>query len=175
MPERIAAEIATQRLILQRLDAGMEAPLQEVFVAAGDHFTTVTGRPTPDPDAAQRELRSAEAVEGREVLLIRLREGREPLGAVGFWERHPEPTIALLGMLIVDRRRRGEGFGREALQGVENALRERGIGELRTGVGAGDANRQAVLRALGFEPLDERRHVSLDRGRVMIALFRKVL
>ena len=150
-------------------------PAGALFEAAGDHFTTVTGRPEPDSDAARRELQSAEAAEGREVYLVRLRDGGEAVGAVGWWEAHPEPHVALLGMLLIDARRRREGLGREALQGVEAALRERGIGELRTGVGAGDRMRQEVLRALGFTPLDERKHVSLDRGRVMIALFRKTL
>ncbi|HEX6927334.1 MAG TPA: GNAT family N-acetyltransferase [Longimicrobiaceae bacterium] len=175
MAERIAAELITERLRLERLDPGQEEVLQAVFRAAGDHFTTVTGRPEPDPEAARRELRSAEEVEGREVFLIRLQEGDEAVGAVGFWERHPQPDVALLGMLLIDVSHRKRGYAREALQAVEDALRGRGIVELRTGVGAGDVARHAALRALGFEPLDERRHVSLDRGRVMIALFHKQL
>jgi len=166
-------KLRTSRLVLQRLSTGMEAPLQAVFEAAGDHFTTVTGRPVPEPDAAERELRSAEAVEGREVLLIRLSESDEPIGAVGFWERHPAPEIALLGMLLIDRRHRGQGYAREALASLEETLRNRGVQELRTGVGAGDVRRHEVLRALGFSAADERRHVSLDRGRVMIAIFQK--
>lgn len=173
--ERFAGELTTERLRLERLDPGMEEPLQAVFEAAGDHFTTVTGQPRPATDAAERELHAASRAEGREVLLVRLREGEEPIGAVGFWERHPEPNVALLGMLLIDREQRGEGYGREALRGVEEALRARGIEEIRTGVGAGDERRQAVLTALGFEPLDQRKHVSLDRGRVMIALFQRRL
>ena len=173
--ERFAAELTTERLTLARLDPGMEQPLQAVFEAAGDHFTTVTGKPRPDPDAAERELHAASRTEGREVLLVRLREGGDPIGAVGFWERHPEANVALLGMLLIARDRRGAGYGREALRGVEEALRARGIEEMRTGVGAGDERRQAVLTALGFEPLDQRKHVSLDRGRVMIALFQRRL
>lgn len=173
--ERIAADLATDRLRLERLEPESAAELQAVFEAAGDHFTTVTGHARPDADAANRELEAAARVDGREVLLVRLAEGGEAIGAVGFWERHPEPTVALLGMLLIDRSQRGQGYGREALRGLEEALRERGIEELRTGVGAGDQRRQAILRALGFEPLDERKHVSLDRGRVMIALFRRAL
>lgn len=173
--ERFAEALTTERLTLERLDPGMEETLQKVFEAAGDHFTTVTGQPRPDPDAAERELHAASRTEGREVLLVRLRAGGEAIGAVGFWEKHPEPDIALLGMLLIARDRRGHGYGREALRGVEDALRARGIEELRTGVGAGDERRQAVLMALGFEPLDQRKHVSLDRGRVMIALFQRRL
>jgi RimJ/RimL family protein N-acetyltransferase len=169
------AEISTPRLLLERAGPDLEDTLQAVFARAGDHFTTITGRPEPDPDAARREIASAEAVAGREVYLIRQAEGGEPLGAAGWWEGHPEPDVALLGMLLIVRERRGEGLAREALQAIEETLAARGIRELRTAVGAGDEGRQAILQALGFLPQDERRHVSLDRGRVMIALFRKEL
>ena len=154
---------------------GDQETLQAVFRGAGDHFTTVTGRPEPDPDAARRELESADRVAGREVFLIRLEEGGAPVGAAGWWAGHPEPEVALLGMLLIDRKHRRRGYAREALEGVERSLVELGIREIRTGVGAGDTRRQDVLRALGFEALDQRKHVSLDRGRVMIALFRKGL
>lgn len=167
--------LTSPRLLLERATPEAEQELQAVFRAAGDHFTTVTGRPEPDPDAAARELRSAASAQGREVFLVRLRESGEAIGAVGWWAGHPEPTVALLGMLLIDARRRRDGLAREALGAVERALRDLGIAELRTGVGAGDTGRQTVLRALGFAPLDERRHVSLDRGRVMLALYRKEL
>lgn len=44
--------------------------LQSVFERAGDHFLRVTGRASPAPDAAQRELSSAGSTPGREVALI---------------------------------------------------------------------------------------------------------
>lgn len=173
--EHFPGQLSTPRLLLERAVPELEEDLQSVFRAAGDHFTTVTGRPEPDPDAAAREIRSTAATEGREVYLVRTRAEGEAVGAVGWWAGHPEPTVALLGMLLIGTKHRREGLGREALGAVEAALRERGIRELRTGVGAGDERRQKVLRGLGFTPLDERRHVSLDRGRVMIALFAKEL
>lgn len=169
------AEIATPRLRIERVRPEMEDLLQRVFSGAGDHFTTITGRPEPAPDAAARETASAGGAAGREVYLVRLAEGGEPVGAAGWWEGHPEADVALLGMLLIVRERRGAGLAREALTAIEETLAARGIRELRTAVGAGDEGRQATLRALGFLPQDERRHVSLDRGRVMIALFRKEL
>lgn len=175
MAELFPAGVITPRLRLDRLSPGQEEELQGVFRGAGDHFMTITGRPEPDPDAARREIAAAGAAPGREVYLVRLGEGGEAVGAIGWWEGHPEPEVALLGMLLVVSKRRRRGIGREALAGLEAALAARGIRELRTGVGAGDTARQAALRALGFTPLDERKHVSLDRGRVMIALFTKPL
>jgi GNAT superfamily N-acetyltransferase len=168
-------EILTSRLRIERAVPDLEAELQEVFLAAGDHFTTVTGRPEPDADAARREIASAAGVPGREVYLLRMASEGEPVGAAGWWEGHPEPGVALLGMLLVARPFRGRRLAREALEALEETLAGRGIRELRTAVGAGDTARQEILRALGFVPQDERRHISLDRGRVMIALFRKEL
>jgi hypothetical protein len=54
-------------------------------------------------------------------------------------------------------------------------LAGRGLRRLRTGVGAGDTQKHALLGALGFHPLDARTHVDLDRGRVMLALFERPL
>src|SRR5690606_35484311 len=121
-PEPFPRQLSTGRLLLQRAGPEAEAELQAVFRAAGDHFTTVTGRPEPDPDAAARELRSAGSAEGREVFRVRRRESGEAVGAVGWWEGHPEPGVTLLGMLLIDGRRRREGLGREALGAVEGAL-----------------------------------------------------
>lgn len=175
MTEPFPDELVGDSVILQRVTPDMETILQDVFEAAGDHFTTVTGRPAPDADAAQREIQSAASAPGREVFLIRLRQDGTPVGAIGWWEGHPIPEITLLGMLLVASTHRGRGIAREALTTLGAALATRGAQELRTGVGAGDVVRQKALSALGFEPLDERKHVSLDRGRVMIALFRKAL
>lgn len=163
----------TTRLAAHLVGPGSEQRLQRVFEAAGDHFLSITGRPEPDPDAAERELRSSASTPGRRVAVLAAREADEPVGALGWWERHPQPDTALLGMLLIAREQRGQGLAREAVQGLERWLAERGIREIRTGVGAGDEAAHGLLHALGFEPLDQRAHVGLDRGRIMIALFRK--
>lgn len=167
--------IRSPRLLLRLLGPGDEEALQGVFRAAGDHFLSITGRPEPDPDAAAREIRGSAATPGRDVALVTLGEGGEPVGALGWWRGSPEPEAALLGMLMVVPAHRGKGIAREALGALEGWLAGQGIYRLRTGVGSGDRRAQEVLRALGFRELDERKHVSLDRGRVMIALFEKEL
>lgn len=165
------------RLSARLLAPGDEAVLQEVFVAAGDYFLDLTGRPEPNDNAAEREIEATLTVPGRRVALLRLGEGEEgdAVGALGWWENHPEPDLALLGMVIVVPAHRGAGLAKEAVEALEGALAERGITRLRTGVGAGDTQKQALLRALGFAPMEERAHIDLDRGRVMIALFEKQL
>jgi GNAT superfamily N-acetyltransferase len=76
-------------------------------------------------------------------------------------------------MLVVRRDRRREGFAREALDGFALWAAGQGVRALRTATGAGDAGAQKIVRALGFRPLDERTHIGLDRGRIMIALFER--
>lgn len=160
---------------IRTLAPGDEAALQRVFAAVGDHFLRVTGRAAPDPDAAEREIRGCAATPGREVALLLRGDDEVPVGALGWWQHHPEPDVALLGMLMIVPERRGGGLARSALAALEERLTADGIGRLRAGVAHSDTRAYAVLRALGFETLDQRTHVSLDYGRLMISLWEKSL
>jgi GNAT superfamily N-acetyltransferase len=162
------------RLEARPLREGDAMVLQSVFEAAGDYFLPITGRPAPDEDAAEREIRACASTPGREAVILYTVQG-EPVGALGWWEASPEPDITLLGMVLIVPKARGVGLAREALGALERWLAGRGMTRLRTGVGAHDHQRQEFLRALGFAPLDERTHVSLDRGRMMIGLFERPL
>lgn len=150
--------------------------LQSVFERAGDHFLRITGRATPEPDAARRELGSAASTPGREVALIE-RGGSGPgaVGAVGWWAGHPEPDVALLGMLMVVAEERRRGIAGEALRLLEARLRDAGITRLRTAVGAEDRAASTFLEAVGFASMDQRTHVDVDSGRLRIAFFEKTL
>lgn len=172
-PDSPASGLGSARLEIRLLESGDEAALQAVFEAAGDYFLSITGRPEPDADAAEREIRTCVSTPGRDVALVSPRGAGEPIGMLGWWRGSPEPDVALLGTLLVVPAYRGKGVAREALGALEGWLAGQGIRRLRTGVGAGDERVHALLRALGFEPLDQRTHVSLDRGRMMIALFEK--
>jgi GNAT superfamily N-acetyltransferase len=163
----------TERLTAVAAQAGHEPVLQAVYRAAGDYFIPITGAPQPDADAAAREITSCDATPGREVALLLRRDDGEPVGAVGWWEGSPEPEVTLLGMIMVVPDARGAGVAREALRGLERWLAARGARRLRTGVGAHHQERQALLASLGFAPMDQRTHVSMDRGRMMIGLFEK--
>lgn len=170
-----AAALETDRLDIRSATPDDVQRLQRVFEAAGDHFLTVTGRAQPEPDAAEREIRGSLSTPGRDVAIFTLRDTGQDVGAAGWWHGSPEPQVALLGMLLVDPEHRRAGIAREALGALEVWLAGHGVRHIRSGVGAGDEKAQAILRGLGFAPMDERRHVSLDRGRVMIALFEKAI
>lgn len=191
-------EMGVGPVALRDVEPGAEDRLQAVFEAAGDYFVQVTGRAAPAPDAAEREVRSAASTEGRGVALI-IRTGGPgvadgsgaeaepsrgpaggatdgiPVGAIGWWAGHPEPDLALLGMLMIVREARGRGHARAALGVLETRLRRAGITRLRTAVGAEDAEAGTFLEALGFRSTEERTRVDTDSGRLRIAFFEKAL
>lgn len=165
----------TPRLRLRLLRPGDEAALQEVFSRAGDYFLAATGAPEPDPDAAGQEIRGCASTPGREVALVSLREGGEPVGALGWWSGNPEPDVTLLGMLLVVPEQRGRGIAREALGALEGWLRERGARRLRSGVATRDRRAMEVLPALGFERMGVREHAALGLNGLHLTLWEKAL
>lgn len=161
------------RLTAQLLGAGNEALLQLVFEQAGDYFLRVKGTRHPDTDAAERELAACAATPGREIALLTHRASGDPVGVLGWWRGNPEPEVALLGMLMMVPAHRGEGLGREAVQGLEGWLAPQGIHRLRTAVPASAFQEHRLLRALGFEQLPIREHVALGLAGSHLALFEK--
>jgi RimJ/RimL family protein N-acetyltransferase len=174
-PEGAPALPPTARLDVRVL-APEDAPaLQRVFAAAGDHFLGVTGRAEPAPDAAEQELRGCASTPGRDVALASLREGGDPVGALGWWAGHPDAETALLGMLLVVPDRRGQGLAREALGALEAWLAARGIRRLRTGVSTRDLRAARVLPALGFARMSIAEHQALGLDMAHLALWEKPL
>lgn len=174
-PTDPAAPLETPRLTLRTLGPEDAPELQRVFSAAGDYFLRVTGRAEAEPDAAERELRGGAATPGREVALVTLREGGEPVGALGWWRGNPAPDRALLGMLLVVPEQRGRGIAREALGALEARLAEGGIRALRTSVGIRDYEAQDVLAALGFARMSIRDHQALGLQGATLSLWEKAL
>lgn len=174
-PEGAPPFPSTSRLELRLLGPDDAPALQRVFAAAGDHFLGVTGRPEPDPDAAERELLGSAATPGRGVALSTLRETGEPVGALGWWAGHPAPDVALLGMLLTVEHRRREGLAREALGALEAWLAARGVRRLRTGVAARDRRAGEVLPALGFARMSIAEHQALGLDMAHLALWEKAL
>ncbi len=172
-PEGAPPVPQTARLTLLVL-APEDAPaLQRVFAAAGDHFLGVTGRPEPAPDAAEQELRGCDATPGRDVALASLRDTGEPVAALGWWAGHPQPELALLGMLLVVPERRGQGLAREALGALEVWLAGHGTAALRTAFPYRRIHVPPIVRALGFRELPIREHTALGMSHAGTWLWEK--
>jgi GNAT superfamily N-acetyltransferase len=170
-PAPLALE--TDRLLLRALAPGDEAVLERVFARSADHFTALTGRTGPAPEAAREELRAAAETPGREVVLLTLRASGEPVGALGWWEGNPLPDRALLGMLMVDPAHRGAGLAREALHAVEVWLAGRGVRALRTAFQRRRLAVHPVVRALGFREMSIAEHTALGLAGAGVALWEK--
>ncbi|HEX8361881.1 MAG TPA: GNAT family N-acetyltransferase [Longimicrobium sp.] len=163
--------IRSARLVIRPLGLDDAPRLQAVFEAAPDHFTVVAGA-AASPDSAAHEIREAAARPGREVALVSLADGTD-VGALGWWTAHPEPHVALLGMIVVVPAHRGGGLAREALAALEERLATQGIIQLRT---AFQRHRRAILpvvKALGFREMSIREHTKLGLAGASISLWEK--
>jgi RimJ/RimL family protein N-acetyltransferase len=156
--------IESERLVIQPLGAGTAPLLQHVFEAGRDAFPAMTGTPELAPDAALREVASANATPGRRIALLTLRESGEPVGALGWWEQNPDAETALVGLLLIVPEARCQGLAREALAALEEELRARGATKVRTAIRTTNLAAHPVLKALGFELLSIRDHAKHGLG-----------
>jgi len=164
--------IHSARLVLRPLGLDDAARLQSVFDAAPDHFAAVSGVEAAGPDSAARELRESAARPGREVALVSLLDGTD-VGALGWWAGHPEPDVALLGMIVILPEHRGGGVAREALSALEGRLAQGGIRRLRTAFARRLLAIHPVVRALGFEEMSIREHTKLGIAGAGVSLWEK--
>lgn len=165
--------IESSRLLLHALAPGDEARLQAVFDAAPDWHAAL-GRPAV-PGAAAAEIAAAAAHAGREVAVIVDRATGEDAGALGWWLHRPEPSLALLGTLLVVPGRRGGGVAREALSALEGWLAEAGVHELRTAFPRRILPLHPLAKALGFTEMSIAEHQQLGLAGAGTALWKKPL
>ena len=164
--------IESARLVIRPLGLDDAPRLQAVFEATPDHFAVVAGMDAASADSAAHEIREAAARPGREVALISLRDGTD-VGALGWWAAHPEPEVALVGMILVAPGHRGGGIAREALATLECRLAARGISRLRTAFQRRRTPMHAVVKALGFTEMSIREHSKLGLAGAGISLWEK--
>lgn len=164
--------IESARLVIRPLGLDDAARLQALFEATPDYFAVVAGVETAAPDSAAHEIREAAAKPGREVALVSLPDGTD-VGALGWWAAHPEPDVALLGMILVAPEHRGGGVAREALAALEARLAAQGIRRLRTAFQRRRLRIQPVVKALGFQEMSIREHTKLGLTGASISLWEK--
>lgn len=172
VPSQEDPVIQSARLVIRPLGPDDAPRLQAVFEATPDHFAVVAGQEGAAPESAAHELREAAARPGREVALISLADGNDA-GALGWWAAHPEPDVALLGMILVVPAHRGAGVAREALAALEGRLAAQGIRRLRTAFQRRRLAIHPVVKALGFAEMSIREHTRLGLAGASISLWEK--
>ncbi|MFH9084556.1 GNAT family N-acetyltransferase [Streptomyces sp. NPDC017673] len=164
-------------MILEPLPShgGIPAPLLTeltALYASNREFHALSGD-FPDPDDIRPEQVAAGlAGAGSEVLLARV-EGRLVAVAITL-DRHPDPADPdpWIGLLMVDAREHGKGYGRRAATLVEERFRAAGRQAVRLAVLDANPKGLAFWTALGYEVVDHRRDRALGRP---CAVLRKVL
>ena len=175
MTQQDDAVFDTPRLVVRPLRLDDAPRLQAVYEAVPDYFRVLHGVEGADAGTAAGELRQSAAQPGREAALITLRDGTDA-GALGWWAGHPEPEVALLGMIVVLPGHRGQGIAREALAALEERLGTAGIKQLRTAVPYRRAAAvRDVIRAFGFAEMSIAEHTRLGVAGAGISLWSKAI
>jgi RimJ/RimL family protein N-acetyltransferase len=135
------------------LDAGAAAPVQALFERCNDFFQLINGRPVPTDEAASF---FALELPWERTIVGFLRAGEEELiGLVELVKGAPTPDDFCIGLLVVDARERGAGFGTRAVAAVAAWAIARQGRRLTLVVQHVNTRARAFWARLGFEPYAE--------------------
>jgi ribosomal protein S18 acetylase RimI-like enzyme len=86
------------------------------------------------------------------VLVVEDETSGEAVGRIWFAERDGdgEGRIAFVYELWVDEARRGSGFGRAAMEALEDLVQARGLGRIALNVLGGNETARSLYRSLGY-------------------------
>ena len=138
---RLAAEPAAPRA----------AELQALVDAERAYFVQMEGR-APAPDEVARLLAEADADPDRRVLALSGRGGGVE-ALVDVQLHAPEPGTAHVVLLLLRTAARGRGLGREAVEGLEDALAAAGCSAVRASVLDRNAGAGAFWESVGYAPV----------------------
>jgi len=156
---------ATERLTVAPIEEEHLDDLFAVYVSNPDYLRltegTADGVGVYSKEQMLRDLQVAEWT-GRTPLGVFLREGRQLIGFLEYWERADTDGKPWLGLLMIHRDYQRRGFGSEIATGFLDWAKFRGWPEVRIGVLEENKKALAFWRSLGFEPYasKEKRMVS---------------
>lgn len=142
-------------LRLEARPAGPEdrEPLQGVLDATPGYHRLVDGEPA-GPTAAADLIDDAGADPDRRLLLLRARADGLAAGVIDLQLHWPEPGAAHVRLLLLRESLHGRGLGREAAEGLEEALRQDGFDALRLSVTGENGAARAFWERVGFAPVE---------------------
>lgn len=137
----------TEPILLTETDA---VDVADLYYRCADYFILQDGVPPALSDAHELFTDLPAGKEGHEQTVFGLR-GAVGLSAVAAILRdYPTDGIWYLGLLIVDRSMRGQGFGRRLYAAIEHVAKERGAKEIRLAVLEANREGKRFWRSLGF-------------------------
>lgn len=166
-------------LTLLRLDRQNPAhvrELQRVFEAAPTYHLNTGGIPAASTEAAE-SLAALPPGHGYETKFIYgILAGERYLGCADVIRGFPEPSRAMLGLLLLREDAQGKGNGRQAYAAVENAIRAwPEIRAIRIGVVEANGGVLGFWRAMGFVDTGARKPYAQNEVRSEVILLEKSL
>jgi ribosomal protein S18 acetylase RimI-like enzyme len=131
------------------------AALQAVLEEAPAYHDLTEGGPAA-PGAAADLLADAQADGDRRLLVLWPAAGGPAAGVVDVQLHWPEPGAAHVRLLLLRESLHGRGLGREASEGLEEALRREGFRALRLSVTGGNAGARAFWERVGYGAVEHR-------------------
>jgi ribosomal protein S18 acetylase RimI-like enzyme len=126
-----------------------------VFNSNPDFLEAADGKSSYDRGDAEMYLYSESNRENGRCLAIRERDGGSLVGTAALLVPHPG-NYAWIGLLIVDGKQQGRGFGREAVLAVEDALAREGWDEVRLSVLKSNEPALPFWKRLGYRVVEEK-------------------
>ena len=122
-----------------------------VFDACRDYVELETGHPPTDETVAEffEDHPPGTSRDAKLSLLVADRNGT-PVGLVDILRGYPDPAAWYIGFLGIDRERRGEGFGKRALESIAAKARAAGADRLLLCVLSDNPRGQAFWQREGF-------------------------
>ena len=161
---------------LSRSDA---AAIADLFIRCADYFLLQDGVLPEPADAITLFLDVPPMKAEDDQVILGWHDDKGLYAVAAVLRDHPFDGIWYLGMLLIDPRRRGCGFGRVLYREIDAWAATRGAREMRLAVLEANGAGERFWRALGFEEIrrvgpdqfKEKRHCRIELGRSMAGRF----
>lgn len=108
-----------------------------------------------DRGMLERDFMLAQMTPGRHMLSVITKDGAGAIGVLDWMEQNPSDGYPWIGLVMVHGERQREGLGAEAVEGLLDRLRGRGMRAVRAGVIERNPAGRALMERLGFARVSE--------------------
>jgi RimJ/RimL family protein N-acetyltransferase len=108
-----------------------------------------------DRGMLERDFTLAQMTPGRHMLSVVAKDGSGVIGVLDWMERNPSDSYPWIGLVMVHGERQREGLAAEAVEGLLDHLRGRGMRAVRAGVIERNPAGRALMERLGFARVSE--------------------
>jgi RimJ/RimL family protein N-acetyltransferase len=168
----------TERLVVREVAAADLEAILAVYLGNPDYLELTEGSAGEaghyDLGMLERDLAMAQMTPGRVFAGVFDRESGEAVGILDWMDENPNDGKPWLGLIMIYAERQRQGLAAEALEGLAEHLRRRGIFLLREGVIESNVAGRALADRLGFE-LVERKTIKLASGEQPILVLERRL